>query len=43
LTVAGSVFTIKTAALLWFLYGTLNNQGRLEHTANGPGEGRLAY
>jgi putative polymerase len=43
LTVAGSVFTIKTAALLWFLYGTLNNQVRLEDTANEPGEGRLAY
>jgi putative polymerase len=25
LPIAASVFTIKTAALLWFLYGTLNN------------------
>jgi len=28
LTIAASVFTIKTAALLWFLYGTLNNPHR---------------
>src|SRR5262249_11906748 len=27
LTVGASAFTIKTAALLWFLYGTLNNIG----------------
>lgn len=26
LTIAASVFTIKTAALLWFLYGTLNRK-----------------
>ena len=26
LTISASLFTIKTAALLWFLYGTLNNQ-----------------
>jgi putative polymerase len=25
LTISASLFTIKTAALLWFLYGTLNN------------------
>ncbi len=28
LTIAASAFTIKTAALLWFLYGTLNNPNR---------------
>jgi putative polymerase len=28
LSVSASLFTIKTAALLWFLYGTLNNQER---------------
>ena len=28
LTVSASLFSIKTAALLWFLYGTLNNQNR---------------
>jgi putative polymerase len=28
MTISASVFTIKTAALLWFLYGTLNNQNR---------------
>ena len=28
LTVSASLFTIKTAALLWFLYGTLNNPNR---------------
>jgi putative polymerase len=28
LTIAASVFSIKTAALLWFLYGTLNNHNR---------------
>jgi len=28
LTIAASAFTIKTAALLWFLYGTLNNPRR---------------
>ena len=27
LSIAASAFTIKTAALLWFLYGTLNNVG----------------
>jgi putative polymerase len=26
LSISASLFTIKTAALLWFLYGTLNNQ-----------------
>jgi putative polymerase len=25
LTISASLFSIKTAALLWFLYGTLNN------------------
>jgi putative polymerase len=28
LTISVGVFTIKTAALLWFLYGTLNNPNR---------------
>jgi putative polymerase len=28
LSISASLFTIKTAALLWFLYGTLNNQER---------------
>jgi putative polymerase len=28
LAISAAVFTIKTAALLWFLYGTLNNQNR---------------
>jgi putative polymerase len=28
LSISTSLFTIKTAALLWFLYGTLNNQER---------------
>jgi putative polymerase len=28
LTISASLFTIKTSALLWFLYGTLNNQER---------------
>ena len=28
LSVSASLFTIKTAALLWFLYGTLNNPNR---------------
>jgi putative polymerase len=28
LCISASLFTIKTAALLWFLYGTLNNQER---------------
>jgi putative polymerase len=28
LTVSASLFSIKTAAPLWFLYGTLNNQNR---------------
>lgn len=28
LTISASVFTIKTAALLWFLYGTLSNPNR---------------
>jgi putative polymerase len=26
LTISASLFSIKTAALLWFLYGTLNNK-----------------
>jgi putative polymerase len=30
LAISTSLFTIKTAALLWFLYGTLNNPGRDE-------------
>jgi len=30
LTISASVFTIKTAALLWFLYGTLSNPSRAE-------------
>ena len=29
LTVSASLFSIKTAALLWFLYGTLNNPERV--------------
>jgi putative polymerase len=28
LSISASLFTIKTAALLWFLYGTLNNSDR---------------
>jgi putative polymerase len=28
LSISAAVFTIKTAALLWFLYGTLNNPNR---------------
>jgi putative polymerase len=28
LSISASLFSIKTAALLWFLYGTLNNQER---------------
>ncbi len=28
LSISASIFSIKTAALLWFLYGTLNNQER---------------
>jgi putative polymerase len=28
LSISASLFTIKTAALLWFLYGTLNNPNR---------------
>jgi putative polymerase len=28
LSISTSLFTIKTAALLWFLYGTLNNRDR---------------
>jgi putative polymerase len=30
LSISASLFTIKTAALLWFLYGTLNNQEKDE-------------
>jgi putative polymerase len=30
LTISASLFTVKTAALLWFLYGTLNNQNRAD-------------
>ena len=30
LTISASVFSIKTAALLWFLYGTLNNPNRAD-------------
>lgn len=30
LTISASLFTIKTAALLWFLYGTLNNPNRAD-------------
>lgn len=30
MTIAASVFTIKTAALLWFLYGTLSNPNRAQ-------------
>lgn len=39
LTISASVFTIKTAALLWFLYGTLNNPNRA--LADLRGEGTL--
>jgi putative polymerase len=28
LVISASIFSIKTAALLWFLYGTLNNPNR---------------
>jgi putative polymerase len=40
LTIAASAFTIKTAALLWFLCGTLNNPRRsfLEAGANFGGQ-----
>jgi putative polymerase len=30
LTISASVFSLKTAGLLWFLYGTLNNPRRLQ-------------
>jgi putative polymerase len=30
LTISASLFTVKTAALLWFLYGTLNNPNRAD-------------
>ena len=49
LTVSASLFSIKTAALLWFLYGTLNNQnraGRIDVPGTLPGagsEGEGAY
>jgi putative polymerase len=33
LTIAASAFTIKTAALLWFLYGTLNRRSDRRATA----------
>ena len=40
LNISASVFTIKTAALLWFLYGTLNNPNCAAWT--GPSATRLA-
>lgn len=41
LSISTSLFTIKTAALLWFLYGTLNNQKRCTwNVAWFMGEGR---
>ena len=45
LTISASLFSIKTAALLWFLYGTLNNLDRVawedasELTRNAGSEG----
>jgi len=33
LSISASVFTIKTAALVWFLYGTLNNPNRAVWTS----------
>lgn len=39
LTISASLFSIKTAALLWFLYGTLNNPNR----AAGPNSSATRY
>jgi putative polymerase len=39
LTISASLFSIKTAALLWFLYGTLNNK---KETARAAASGTLA-
>ena len=32
LAISASIFTIKTAALLWFLYGTVNSPDRTDPT-----------
>jgi putative polymerase len=44
LTIAASVFTIKTAALLWFLYGTLNRRydGAVDAGLNWHGDNQIA-
>jgi len=39
LSISASLFTIKTAALLWFLYGTLNNQEERQLVATQRAEG----
>jgi putative polymerase len=38
LSISASLFTIKTAALLWFLYGTLNNQEERQLVAAQPAQ-----